>query len=248
MTTAVRPPAAPLAGETCPGLSPFDAAVPHRPGTTDFNGASLQNTNGANGNAPPPAGDGSMPTAALLNTWSLLAIALGGIVPCLRVSVTAGTTPFIAFAQGAPSWVSISAFVVTRNTAGDYSITYGPPAGTTPWAATTAYITGPFVTPPVATGFYYECTTSGTTGATPPSFPVVVGATVADGSAVWTCIAPINVLPPPASWPSHSLNLPAGIAPFTAYAISSVNIQNGVRVTTSLAGVLTDLNFSVSIH
>jgi hypothetical protein len=248
MGTAVQPPAAPLVGETCQGLSTWDAAVPHRPGTADFNGASMQNANGANGTIPPPLGDGSMPTAALLNTWSLLAIAFGGIIPNLRVSVTAGATPFLSFAQGAPSWVSLSAFVVTRNTAGDYSITYGPPAGTTAWAAATFYLTGPFITPPIATGFYYQCTTSGTTGATPPSFPIVVGATVADGSAVWTCVAPINALPPPASQPSHSLNLPGGLAPFQEYAISAINIQNGVRVTTSQGGTLTDLNFSVSIY
>jgi hypothetical protein len=36
-------------------------------------------------------------------------------------------------------------------------------------------------------GYYYECTTAGTTGATEPTWPIVVGTTVVDGSVTWTC-------------------------------------------------------------
>jgi phage tail sheath gpL-like len=57
------------------------------------------------------------------------------------------------------------------------------------WTASTAYTSSPaqFVQPATANGFYYKCTTAGTTGSSPPVFPVVVGTTVTDGSAVWTC-------------------------------------------------------------
>ena len=36
-------------------------------------------------------------------------------------------------------------------------------------------------------GYYYECTTAGTTGATEPTWPIIVGTTVVDGSVTWTC-------------------------------------------------------------
>ena len=250
----LAPPAAPLPGETCPGLSTWDASSPHRPGTDDFNGANLQNASGANGTAPPP-NPGTHPTAALLNIWSLLAIALGGIIPNVRVSVTAGSPPAITYAMGAPSWVSLTAFIVTRNGAGDYSITYAQPTGTTTWAAATAYALNSFVLPPVANGFYYKATSvsgTGTSGATAPAFPTTVGSTVTDNAGgnqiVWTCWGPVNVLPPTASQPSASLNLAGGVVAAHYYAISSINIQNGVRVTTLFDGVLTDMNFSVDIY
>ena len=36
-------------------------------------------------------------------------------------------------------------------------------------------------------GYYYECTTAGTTGATEPTWTIIVGTTVVDGSVTWTC-------------------------------------------------------------
>ena len=38
---------------------------------------------------------------------------------------------------------------------------------------------------PGYTGRYYRCVTAGSTGATEPAWPTVVGTTVADGTAVW---------------------------------------------------------------
>ena len=55
------------------------------------------------------------------------------------------------------------------------------------WAASTAYTLGAFVHATTFNGFRYECTTAGTSGATEPTWPVVEGATVEDGTAVWTC-------------------------------------------------------------
>lgn len=59
------------------------------------------------------------------------------------------------------------------------------------WLALTPYTTtGPvsFVVPTTANGFYYKCTTAGTSGASEPvSWGVTIGGTTSDGSAVWTC-------------------------------------------------------------
>lgn len=56
------------------------------------------------------------------------------------------------------------------------------------WAATTAYAVGAFVIPTAGleTGFRYECTTAGTSAAAQPTWPVVEGATVTDGTVLWT--------------------------------------------------------------
>lgn len=60
------------------------------------------------------------------------------------------------------------------------------------WATTRANTTsqnyGDVVRPATANGYLYMCSTPGTTGSSAPSFPTVVGQTVTDGTAVWTCI------------------------------------------------------------
>ncbi|HXQ45608.1 MAG TPA: hypothetical protein VN806_03275, partial [Caulobacteraceae bacterium] len=48
---------------------------------------------------------------------------------------------------------------------------------------------------PDGNGQVYECTTAGVTGAAGPTFPTTVGATVADGTAVWTCRGPVAAAP-----------------------------------------------------
>ena len=63
-----------------------------------------------------------------------------------------------------------------------------PPA----WAATTSYAEGDIIIPTAGklTGFFYECTTAGTSGATEPTWPTVLGETVVDNTVVWTCHSP----------------------------------------------------------
>lgn len=61
------------------------------------------------------------------------------------------------------------------------------------WQAGTAYATGALVQPVGASpghGFYFKCTTAGTSSTTTqPTWPLVTGATVADGAGalIWTC-------------------------------------------------------------
>jgi Pectate lyase superfamily protein len=56
-----------------------------------------------------------------------------------------------------------------------------------PWSGPSAFSSGTLVSPQPANGYYYKCTTAGTSGATQPAFPTTIGATVNDGSVVWTC-------------------------------------------------------------
>lgn len=60
------------------------------------------------------------------------------------------------------------------------------------WAATTAYDVGDIVVPTTAVlsetydGFYYVCSTAGTSGSVEPVWPTTVNDTIADGTVVWT--------------------------------------------------------------
>ena len=55
------------------------------------------------------------------------------------------------------------------------------------WQASTAYSKGAIVKPTTANGYYYICTTAGTSGSSQPTWPTTVGATVNDNTVVWEC-------------------------------------------------------------
>lgn len=58
--------------------------------------------------------------------------------------------------------------------------------GTAPWAASTAYVLNDVRRPTAANGRLYRVTTAGTSAATEPVWPTTAGATVTDGTVVWT--------------------------------------------------------------
>lgn len=69
------------------------------------------------------------------------------------------------------------------------------------WTAATAVVAqsgttpGTTVTPTTHNGYYYRCTTGGTTHATTqPTWPTTIGNTVSDGTAVWTCEGAVPTL------------------------------------------------------
>jgi hypothetical protein len=57
----------------------------------------------------------------------------------------------------------------------------------TAWAASTALTLGAVRRPVTSNGYRYEVTTAGTTAATEPTWPTTIGATVTNGSVVFTC-------------------------------------------------------------
>ena len=61
-------------------------------------------------------------------------------------------------------------------------------SGAAAWVANTAYALGDIVVPTTLNGYWYECTTAGTSHATTePTWPTTVGGTVTDGTVTWTC-------------------------------------------------------------
>jgi hypothetical protein len=78
-----------------------------------------------------------------------------------------------------PLWASVGSG--TLNLQSEASI-----RGAATWGALAAYGTTNYVFPNPANGWFYKCTTAGTSGASQPTWPTTLGATVADGSVVWT--------------------------------------------------------------
>lgn len=58
------------------------------------------------------------------------------------------------------------------------------------WTLSHAYVVGDCVQPTTPNGYRYRCTTAGTSSATEPaSWPTTIGATVTDGTVVWTMVS-----------------------------------------------------------
>jgi len=73
----------------------------------------------------------------------------------------------------------------------------------TTWRPSTAYNAGALVKPTAGSNsFFYECTTAGTSGSTEPTWPTTDGATVTDGTVVWTARAGFTLDGKSAKFPS----------------------------------------------
>jgi len=74
--------------------------------------------------------------------------------------------------------VSVGVLTKTKTTANSWTVQR---------AASTAYALGDVVRPAAANGFIYRATSAGTTAAGLPTYPTVMGQTVADGGVTWEC-------------------------------------------------------------
>ena len=60
-------------------------------------------------------------------------------------------------------------------------------ASLTARANSTAYTVGQVRRPSTSNGYVYVCVVAGTSGGSAPTFPTVIGTTVADGTVTWLC-------------------------------------------------------------
>ena len=62
------------------------------------------------------------------------------------------------------------------------------------WSSKASFSVGQSVLPTVvgASGFFYACTTAGSTGTTEPAWTTTVGSVVVDGTVFWTCVSNVS--------------------------------------------------------
>lgn len=98
------------------------------------------------------------------------------------------------------------------------------------WAPNEIYSSGQYVRPTRPTGFAYECTTGGTTGAREPrDWPTTLTQTITDGSVVWTCrAASTNGV--------NAITSPSATSDPTGLTISSVSVSESTKILATYSG------------
>lgn len=130
---------------------------------------------------------------------------------------------------------------------GDTGASFAYIKPTAPRVNSKAYPADEFLTPATPNTFFYRISTAGTTGASPPTFPTTVGATVADGTAVLTCMGVLGT----GSTGVYPLSASATI---TSMAMSAddggtllVRASDGTRLKRDLSGPVNVLMFGTPI-
>jgi len=69
-------------------------------------------------------------------------------------------------------------------------------------AVSTAYVVGDIRKPSAGNGYVYRASVAGTSGGSAPTWPTVIGTTVADGGVTWTCVGTnvVRLLGDAATW------------------------------------------------
>lgn len=99
-------------------------------------------------------------------------------------------------------------------------------SGAYTWRPNLAYAVGNLIEPASVTGFFYEVTTAGTTGLYEPAWPTPAGATVADGTVVWTAREAVTI-----TWTAEPLYQSGGTEPAWPTTLGATVVDNGITWT-----------------
>jgi hypothetical protein len=97
------------------------------------------------------------------------------------------------------------------------------------WRANELVEIGEYFRPTKSTGFAYQVSTGGTTGAREPKWPETSGATVISGSATFTCV-------PAGSNGLNALSSPSVVSDPTGMTISSVSVSESTKLLATYQG------------
>ena len=104
------------------------------------------------------------------------------------------------------------------------------------WAVSTAYAVGDMVKPTSSNlnGYYYLCTSAGTSDASEPTWPAPIGQTVVDGGATWTCqgVQPIEGY-------AYEINEGARDIELSATIVAADDTGSGTHATEAMLELLT---------
>jgi hypothetical protein len=104
------------------------------------------------------------------------------------------------------------------------------------WRPNEQYALNEYARPGRATGFAYQSTTAGTSGAREPTWPRTLGATITDGSVTWTCVvAETNGL--------NVISSPSAVSDPTGLTIGSVSVSEATKILATYSGGTLDQDF-----
>jgi len=106
------------------------------------------------------------------------------------------------------------------------------------WRPNEVYGATEYARPTTATGFSYQVTTAGTSGAAEPRWPKVLAQTVTDGSVVWTCTAA-------AANGINAISAPSAASDPTGLTITSVSVSETHKIRATVTGGILGQDYDI---
>jgi hypothetical protein len=111
------------------------------------------------------------------------------LLSAYTVGSTLDTAQYISDVLAAATEAIGSGYTARGATLGSKTIAYtAANSWSTSRANSTAYALGDVVRPATGNGYVYQAVVAGTSGASIPTYPTVIGQTVTDGGVTWACV------------------------------------------------------------
>lgn len=156
---------------------------------------------------------------------------LTGTIKCALLSAVPNPTTAVHWSDVSANEVTGTGYTAGGATVTSPTLTYtAANSWATAWAASTAYAAGAVVRPATGNGYLYQCVTAGSSGATAPTWPTVVGQDVTDGTVTWVCAGTgiVQFSSAAVSWANATIS---------AVAAVFYDATSGVATTEPLIGV-----------